>query len=1044
MKVVIGRFSPIHIQTPLIDVDCKYEKSHNFSDIGYANVMFGVSVCIVPGHVLQTGALYTNTTIPYLASNLRELIPSYQSQSDLGSSITSRLLTHASLKKGPPLTSSYCLDYSNGFSEYFLIMQTLWARVAQVRCTSCLSDSTALGRRVATSSFKYRLRSIDVFTVFYSSVLFTAAVADATRKQADTSRKQARLRELHDAVVVARADLKAVEDQQQSRLDALLYTGDEKENRLVQNGWTREDQQQSQVDALSNTAGGKNDRLVQWKFPWDDQQQIRLDTLSNTAYEKKDYLAQERWTIGDQQQRRLNDLSKIADGKNDRLIEDRSTREDPQQSRLGALSNIASEKNGQLAQWKYPWKDQKQIRFDTHLNSADEKKYRLYLCKWTWKDQAERENALLSCSDDVYEMKRLAKEGCWLWGDIFEWESREMKDRESLGFKDFKGVHLNILKNLSTSEIEDAMYNDPLLIRILRKSKTSGEAGDPKSFPVSWKKVRTLEWSILRLACTLLRHARDPMMPLDGQSEMLQDKSLRPDKMGSGPLGSSMAAGQNEKFATRLCKCLTKKMHMRSTKNIYRRLMEKLEKLLTRKMYRLLMNKIYRRLTKKTYRRFTRKIEEASHRIRQLSKIPQESGFDFESFHTPQTPRFNCWHDHDKAALFNSSLANTFLTFQHSGEKLSSVIGKIGYQLLTSDSPPNVHTYTLLVKNLATVGHPQMVKSVLISMNECHIRPDADFLATLLDFYSSTLNIKQFKMLTAQMKGYYHGLAVANPNTKITPITRGNYRVVTSPKKDKSKNASGQVIRIYEKPLMSPEAYGALINGSLKLFGYKKSMVNYINMVSEGYKPTLQALSSILEYCWKETDWEGGYLAWQKIQATPLGADFSAYFWMLELCKKCRKKGMFWLLLTEGAECGIFPFIVTSFPEKIGMDLDVIVQSAIEHVELRERIQSKSSIAEPAGRLWNYFSVICSEMVKTAKEFTDVELSIGRAPSLGREVAKKMGSARHKVSCFAIWNENRELEQRKSEQRTNVKIIRRCWTAPKHSHFHWKSSAVRN
>ena len=811
-------------------------------------------------------------------------------------------------------------------------MQNLWARVAQVRCTSstlCLSDSIALSRRTTTSAFKFRLRPLDVFTVFYSSVLFTAAIADTTRKQA-------RLRELNDAVGVARADLEALEDQQQSRLKALSYPVDGKEYRLVQGRWAWKDAQQTQLEALSNTADEKNDRLVQWRCLREDQQQSRLETIPNMA---------------------------------------------------------------------------------------NEKKCRLVPSKWTWKDQDEKTNALLSNFGNVGEMMSLAVKGAWGWDDIYEWESQEMKAREAAGFKDFKGVYLNVLENLSASQIEDAVNKDSLSIRILRASKpsasrTSDEVSEPKSFPLSWKKVRTLEWSTLKLACTLLLQANDPIRPLDGQSEKLHNTLIRYDKKGSRPSDSSSTAGSIEKSATRLSRRLTKRMER--------------QKRLTCLS------------TNKTKRRMARRIEIASHRLWQLSKIPQESHFDFERFPRPQAPNFSCWYDHQKGSLLNSSLADIFQTVQSRGDSLSVAIGKIFHQLLIFDTPPNIHTYTLLVKTLAALRHPRAVKSVSTSMNECNIRSNSNFLAALLDFYSGTLDSKEFKILARRMKGCYNGLAVVNPNTNITPISCGRYRFTTGLGKDAEnyidrssdprddsfpENASPQRIKIYKKADMNPKLYGALIHGSLKLFGCRQAMANYINMISEGYAPTLRILWSILKYCYREKDWEGGYLTWRKIQVISPGASFSRYFWVLELCRKCRKTGMFRLLLKEGAQSGVFPAIVTCFSEEQNMDIEKIVQFSIDYMELRERLRNRSSFTEPAIQLWRYLSVICYEMVKMSKEFKNIELSIGRAPVTGRDVARKIGSARQTVSSYTNrlneenWRQEKECQVKKSWEQTRVEQV---------------------
>lgn len=66
-------------------------------------------------------------------------------------------------------------------------MQVLWSRAAQAssscRCSSCLHAATTLARRTTTAASKRRLKISDVFTACYSTILATAAFADAKVKE---------------------------------------------------------------------------------------------------------------------------------------------------------------------------------------------------------------------------------------------------------------------------------------------------------------------------------------------------------------------------------------------------------------------------------------------------------------------------------------------------------------------------------------------------------------------------------------------------------------------------------------------------------------------------------------------------------------------------------------------------------------------------------------------------------------------------------------------------------------------------------------------
>jgi hypothetical protein len=66
-------------------------------------------------------------------------------------------------------------------------MQVLWSRAAQAgsscRCSSCLHAATTIARRTTTAASKRRLRFSDLFTACYSTILATAAFADARAKE---------------------------------------------------------------------------------------------------------------------------------------------------------------------------------------------------------------------------------------------------------------------------------------------------------------------------------------------------------------------------------------------------------------------------------------------------------------------------------------------------------------------------------------------------------------------------------------------------------------------------------------------------------------------------------------------------------------------------------------------------------------------------------------------------------------------------------------------------------------------------------------------
>ncbi|MCJ1383148.1 hypothetical protein MMC17_006261 [Xylographa soralifera] len=123
-------------------------------------------------------------------------------------------------------------------------MQTIWSRAIQAksscRCPSCLTTPFAVARRPNTAAASRSLRYGDIATFFYSSVLATAAVADAERKDAKRQKLDTSIAEAVEA-------LKAVELEQQKRLQ-ILYSA-QHELQVV------ERQRERQIQVLRETIG---------------------------------------------------------------------------------------------------------------------------------------------------------------------------------------------------------------------------------------------------------------------------------------------------------------------------------------------------------------------------------------------------------------------------------------------------------------------------------------------------------------------------------------------------------------------------------------------------------------------------------------------------------------------------------------------------------------------------------------------------------------------------------------------------------------------
>lgn len=548
----------------------------------------------------------------------------------------------------------------------------------------------------------------------------------------------------------------------------------------------------------------------------------------------------------------------------------------------------------------------------------------------------EQQRRLEALSGNPDDLRKLAREGMCTWEDVFEWSNKEIRARNALGFQDWKGIPLGVLKTLSTSEIEDTLNNDGIFHRRIDDHKGSGS----QEYVLPTKKLKTLEWSIAKLAYRLLQQKSRNQTARDNQTAMCEEL---PHTSTAGWLDLSQESNE-----------------------AHRRLIE----------------------------------------LRQRYSFSDE----FDGFSSPNLPKYskNRSISPQKVAVLNSSLKDTFFNCSCNGDTADALIAKICYQLLISDVPPDIYTYTLLITKFTFLEHYDLVKSVLVSMKECHIRPNEESLIACLDYYTAAKDVHGFKKLVGQMKGFNGGLSVAPPDAKITRATVGLYRFYSGLKKDspryvpsnkdprrikRSLNMEHCVhsVKIIRKAPMNQAIYGALIHGALKLFGSKQAMINYISMISEGIEPSLEILTSILQSCCHAKDWVSGRLVWTYIQNLARGADHLAYHWMLRLCQKCREKGTFWKVVQEGVRRGVILPTANEFRKLIAnLEADALISYARERFELYQGPMCGSSLTETREWIEKMLVVRAEKMASTARLFGYWELGQRCSPTIGHWISIKI------------------------------------------------------
>ncbi|KAL8716877.1 MAG: hypothetical protein Q9225_005824 [Loekoesia sp. 1 TL-2023] len=440
------------------------------------------------------------------------------------------------------------------------------------------------------------------------------------------------------------------------------------------------------------------------------------------------------------------------------------------------------------------------------------------------------------------------------WQDVFTWADGEMRERKALGYQDWRGIPLSVLREAPPGQIND--FQDCYRHCFARfRGSPGAQVWNTVTWPLHIKKVRTLEWSIAYLTLQLISQA-PPSLPLH----------------------------------PRITDDILLQLSLTSPKERYSKL-------------------AYIRKKLKTLR------------------CSKESDEYYQQFESPKYPQYgvNQMNHPSAADQLNANLHALFESFPPKSGRITKTLPDICYYLLTSDAPPNIHTYNLLVLEFAGRNQNDLVGYLLQSINRTHMRPNEVTLAQTLQHYTRTRQCSNFDRYVDEMDGFGEGLAVASPRLDIPDLLKFQHRVrvirtenngkTTNMYHDYSKLSKSDIsalkrkatVRVYEKPRRNRDVYQALIQGALLFHGKSEGMKHYRTMTSEGWEPNKEILLSILDRCVVDRDWNAGIATWTRLHGCRALVAERAYILMLQLCRKSNKNELIPELLHNGISQGILP-----------------------------------------------------------------------------------------------------------------------------------------
>ena len=298
------------------------------------------------------------------------------------------------------------------------------------------------------------------------------------------------------------------------------------------------------------------------------------------------------------------------------------------------------------------------------------------------------------------------------------------------------------------------------------------------------------------------------------------------------------------------------------------------------------------------------RLQYANERLCALN-APGTRHFCYEEFEYPESPNYDHMRagEYEQKPALNLSLRSLLETIKQETD-LSNVMSWICYDLLTARSPPNIYTYNMLLVHFSEFDKGFLVKAVLTSMRESHIKPNEITHTTLLRFFTTINNGIGFSDCWHRMEGYRKPRALAHPEQFIHPALKSRYRIV-------GKNQDG----IIEKARMNGQVYEALIVGAMRFLGAQIAMQYYRSMISEGWSPGPGIFVAILQDCCLKLDWTLGIAVLEQLESTAKRLSTLTYEWMLRLCQCCGQQEFFDQIMRNGVLCGALPASMLDLPD---------------------------------------------------------------------------------------------------------------------------------
>lgn len=273
-----------------------------------------------------------------------------------------------------------------------------------------------------------------------------------------------------------------------------------------------------------------------------------------------------------------------------------------------------------------------------------------------------------------------------------------------------------------------------------------------------------------------------------------------------------------------------------------------------------------------------------------LTSIKAHGPYVTRGLHRVEHPRYLYVYDaHDRkrrTATLNRLLLHILQQHSSGNIELQEAVVKITYELLNSQHPPNVKTYTLLIHRFSRLGQHSLVDIVIESLHQSHTRMNEITVASILTHYTRRHDLVGFTQFVGKLQGLSGGLMLAHPETKMDVPESHRHR-------------QGSKIIMPFNP--DARVYYAIIKGFLSFDKFHVASEWYAQMRGQDIQPDMALKNDYLFFYAKNSlsrSWRWGLGTWKSIKNSLVNTphtqvdrhnELNAYRRMMLLCKNHSK-----------------------------------------------------------------------------------------------------------------------------------------------------------